>query len=49
MHSGVPGTSQHLNGKDILMFRQEKEHFEAQEKVLDLFTQIYDLSTQTTD
>ena len=46
LHFGVPGTSQYLNGRDLMMFKQEKDHLEAQEKVLDLFTQIYEAVTQ---
>ena len=30
-----------------MMFKQEKDHLEAQEKVLELVTQIYDVLTQT--
>jgi hypothetical protein len=44
LFSGVPGTSVHLNGRDILYFKEEKEHVEALEKVLDLATQMFSLS-----
>ncbi len=28
-YAGVPGTSQHLNAREILMFSNEKDHIES--------------------
>lgn len=46
-HAGIPGTSQNLNGRDIRMFPQEKDHLEAQDKLLDFFIFTFDQCTQT--
>ena len=41
-YAGVPGTSQHLNAREILMFSNEKDHIESQDKLLDFFIQVSD-------
>jgi hypothetical protein len=46
-HAGIPGTSMNLNGRDIRMFPQEKDHLEAQDKLLDFFIYIFEQCTQT--
>ena len=43
-HSGIPGTTSLLLNEGTLMFKEERTEFDAQEKIVDIFREILDLS-----
>jgi hypothetical protein len=43
LYSGIPGTSSLLPNEGTLMFTEERDEIEAQDKIVDIFRDIHDI------
>mgnify|MGYP000988877284 CR=1 FL=1 len=43
MYSGIPGTTSLVQNEGILMFQEERNEIDAQDKVVDIFREMYEV------
>lgn len=43
MYSGIPGTSSLAHNERIMMFQEERDEVEAQQKIVEVLTDIYEI------
>jgi hypothetical protein len=43
LFSGIPGTTSLISNEGILMFQEERQEIDAQEKLVDIFREFLDI------